>query len=98
MLSVMAGGMVRRRCCFGNLELEQGGQIAGRHHELTTVCSVVTVESEGVRAELAMYARRGHWCFGADKVVSAHRRRMPWPNKNEHRIEEVNTSSETPTI
>ena len=72
--------------------------MAGRHQELTTVRAMVTVESEGVRAELAMYARRAHWCFGADKVVSAHRRRMPWPNRNEHRIEEVNMRSETPSI
>ena len=32
--------------------------MVGRHQELTMVRVVVTVESEGVRAELATYARR----------------------------------------
>ena len=33
--------------------------MAGRHQELTMVCVVVTIESEGVRAELATCARMG---------------------------------------
>jgi len=72
--------------------------MAGRYQELTTVRAVVTVESEGVRDKLATCARWARRCSGTDKVASARRRRMPWPNEDEHRIEEVNTSSETPLI
>ena len=38
MLSATVGGITRRRCCFGDLELEQGsrdgGEASGAHHGL----------------------------------------------------------------
>jgi hypothetical protein len=61
----------------------------GKHLGLTMVRAVVTVESEGVRAELATCTRPKRRCSGAYKVASAHRWQGPCPNRGEHRKEQV---------
>jgi hypothetical protein len=88
----------RPRCGDGmtvppNLRAHGRVQEVEKHQRLTAVHARAMVAMEGCRGGPATRAPSGRRRSEANMAASAHRRHMPWPNENEHRMGKVEVSS-----